>query len=320
MLPKPTRRPLARWLGWAPLATLVLPGLAVADSITLNWTAPGDDGNTGRASSYELRYSDQPVAGQDTVGWWSAAVPVGTLPAPQSAGNRESFTVSGLTAGATYYFVLRTSDEVPNVSGFSNVRARTVSGGAVAMPLNFNAQPVNGAAHLTWDAPASTGDGYHLYRRTGGASADTLVQSLTPSATEWTDSTVTIGVAYEYRLTTYLGVNESAPAYASITIPAVGVEETPTTVSAFPNPAPGTATILYRAETRDGAPGHVRLVVYSKNGNRIAELLDGVVPSGPQTIVWACRTDDGKRVAPGIYNLILDGPRGRDVYKLAVIP
>ena len=91
-------------------------------------------------------------------------------------------------------------------------------------------------------------------------------------------------------------------------------------MSAYPNPAPGSATVLYRAITKDGNPGHARLIVYGKNGNKIAELLDGDVPSGEHSLVWACRTDNGTPVAPGVYNLILDGPQGRDVYKLAVIP
>jgi hypothetical protein len=106
------------------LALAVSPGAARAQtaSVTLLWTAPGDDGMTGRASRYDLRISTSPVAGTDTLSWWNAATVVdmsGRVPAP--AGAADSVAVSNLTAGTQYYAILRAGDEVPNWSGFSNV-------------------------------------------------------------------------------------------------------------------------------------------------------------------------------------------------------
>ena len=74
----------------AALAAIVLPRFAAADSVTLSWTAPGDDGTVGRATSYEMRYSDQPVAGQDTLSWWNGATSVGTMPVSDPAISRLS--------------------------------------------------------------------------------------------------------------------------------------------------------------------------------------------------------------------------------------
>src|SRR5690242_17292972 len=34
---------------------------STATAATLTWTAPGDDANTGQASSYDLRYSTSPI-------------------------------------------------------------------------------------------------------------------------------------------------------------------------------------------------------------------------------------------------------------------
>jgi hypothetical protein len=48
------------------------------------------------------------------------------------AGTGETLTISGLTAGTTYYFAMKTSDEVPNESGLSNV---TNASAAVVPPL-----------------------------------------------------------------------------------------------------------------------------------------------------------------------------------------
>ena len=46
-------------------------------------------------------------------------------PAPASAVPAESFTVTGLSASTTYYFAIKTSDEVPNTSGLSNIASAT---------------------------------------------------------------------------------------------------------------------------------------------------------------------------------------------------
>lgn len=307
--------------GVALSAALLLPLSAAADSITLSWTAPGDDGSVGRATSYELRYSDQPVAGQDTVSWWNAALVAGPLPSPQSAGARESFLVSGLTTGLTYYFVLRTSDEVPNVSGFSNVRSRQVGAATLATPGNFTAQAVTGGVLLSWQEPVSgAGEGYHIYRREGASGADTLLQTSPLGTTNWTDPSAKAGTDYEYRIATYLGATEGTPAVATINVSAVPIADGATVIEGYPNPARGSVTLRFRAETKDGSPGHVRIVVFDMGGHRIAQLLDGEVPSGEQSLQWLCRSDQGRPVAPGIYNVILDAPSGRSVMRVAVVP
>jgi predicted GH43/DUF377 family glycosyl hydrolase len=88
-----------------------------SDSITLTWTAPGDDGDVGTASQYDIRYSTSPI---DEGNWDSATQAVGE-PAPSTPGTEEIFTVPGLSPDTTYYFAMKTADEVPNWSGLSNV-------------------------------------------------------------------------------------------------------------------------------------------------------------------------------------------------------
>lgn len=90
---------------------------ATASSILLSWTAPGDDASTGTATSYDIRYSTSNI----TDGNYSGATQVSGEPAPQAAGTSQSMTVSGLSPSTTYYFAIKTSDEVPNTSAISNV-------------------------------------------------------------------------------------------------------------------------------------------------------------------------------------------------------
>ena len=125
-------------------------------TITLTWTAPGDDGNTGQAMQYDLRYSTSLISEQS----WGAATVVTGLPAPQAAGNEESFTVTGLQPGTVYYFAIKAADEVPNWSALSNVISQSTAAenlppGVIADLVLSNATP--GSLTLTWTAPGDDG-------------------------------------------------------------------------------------------------------------------------------------------------------------------
>ena len=99
-------------------------------STTLTWTAPGDDGSQGTASQYDIRYSTSEI----TEATWNSATQCTGEPTPQTAGSSENFTVTGLTPDTTYYFALKTADEVPNWSGLSNVVSGTTEA-LIAKPV-----------------------------------------------------------------------------------------------------------------------------------------------------------------------------------------
>ena len=112
------------------LIALALATVAEAQtaSITLTWTAPGDDGNVGKATIYALRYSTAPPAA-DTLSWWNAATPATGLPAPATAGMTQTVTlapIGGFAAGS-YYFAIRAFDEMDNASPISNIALRSVA-------------------------------------------------------------------------------------------------------------------------------------------------------------------------------------------------
>ncbi|MBU4446024.1 MAG: fibronectin type III domain-containing protein, partial [Elusimicrobia bacterium] len=103
----------------APEAVSDLTVIAVSSySIMLEWTAPGDDGNEGTASSYDIRYT---TAGEilSDIGF-NNAIQVEGVPAPLIAGSSETFTVTELNMGTTYYFAIKTEDEAENISELSN--------------------------------------------------------------------------------------------------------------------------------------------------------------------------------------------------------
>ncbi len=147
-------------------------------TLALVWTSPGDDGTKGTASRYDIRFSKAMIT--DTT--WDQATPVaaGTVPNPKPAGQVETIVVTGLASGTTYYFALKTSDEVPNESGLSNcchekTAAETNPPGDIT---DLRAAAVDATSfELTWTAP---GDDY----KTGTATRYDIRYSVRPVTNE----------------------------------------------------------------------------------------------------------------------------------------
>jgi hypothetical protein len=119
--------------GLAAAALLMVASSAYAQvpNTLLTWTSPGDDGDVGTATSYDMRWSaavpdTASLAAMDS--WWNSATIVTAMPSPLVAGTTQSKLVApigGFATGLTYHFVIRAADEVPNWSGYSNVAVFT---------------------------------------------------------------------------------------------------------------------------------------------------------------------------------------------------
>jgi hypothetical protein len=85
-------------------------------SVTLTWTATGDDKDVGTATRYDIRYY------HSWLNWatWDSAIQVTGEPAPHPAGQTDTMLVRGLMKDSTYYFALMAFDEAGNSSGISN--------------------------------------------------------------------------------------------------------------------------------------------------------------------------------------------------------
>jgi hypothetical protein len=90
-------------------------------SVALSFTATGDDGTSGQAALYDLRYATESI----TAANWDAATPATGEPLPQWAGLIETLAVEDLDPATTYYFALEVMDEAGNASGLSNVAPAT---------------------------------------------------------------------------------------------------------------------------------------------------------------------------------------------------
>lgn len=125
-------------------------------TVDLSWTSPGDNGNVGKASSYEFRRSTSPI----TAANWASATVVTGVPAPLTAGTTQSFTVGGLNPSTTYYFAMKSKDVI-NDSPLSNVVSSTTLAADTEAPAAIADLQVSQAAihsaKLTWTAPGDDG-------------------------------------------------------------------------------------------------------------------------------------------------------------------
>lgn len=103
-------------------------------SAVLAWTAPGDDGLTGTASQYDLRWSASPITSVN----FTSATPVSPQPVPITGGLPQTYVALGLARGTTYHFALRTRDEAGNWSGVSNSVSATTTSSDTIPPAAIN--------------------------------------------------------------------------------------------------------------------------------------------------------------------------------------
>lgn len=129
-------------------------------TLTLQWTAPGDDAGVGTAAAYDIRYSTDEI-GVDVT--FDAALSVTGEPTPTAAGTVQTYTVSGLTADTTYFFAIKSVDEAGNWSAISNVTSRpTLAPPVDRVPPSDTtdlvaSDPGTNSVKLTWTAPGDDG-------------------------------------------------------------------------------------------------------------------------------------------------------------------
>ncbi len=113
--------------------------------IRLTWTAPGDDGATGTASSYIVKVSHSVIS----PGNFDAAADLDrwiTEPLPLPGASPETLFVFGLDPDSTWHFAMRATDEVPNTSVVSNDAGTSPLAGTLLNP-NLGYQSFYGNLH-----------------------------------------------------------------------------------------------------------------------------------------------------------------------------
>lgn len=144
--------------GFAPAAITDLRVTAVDDSsVSLAWTATGDDGTVGTPSSYTIAASTAPL---DALNFGAAPLQL-TREALVPAGGAESQRVIGLAPGQRYWLRMRATDQANTRSELSNqVQVATAVGGAirgrVGIALAARGNPSPFPVSIDWQGAQAT--------------------------------------------------------------------------------------------------------------------------------------------------------------------
>jgi hypothetical protein len=188
------------------------------NSVTLSWTTPGDDSLIGTASQFDIRYSTSAITAANfgSATRWTGA------PSPAAAGTHQSTVVTGLAPATTYYFAMKTADEVPNWSGISNVTTKaTTAAPDTVRPAALSTVQITGSTEssltLRW---TTTGDD----SLTGTATSYDVRYSTSPITTaNWASATQASGepaplVAGSTQTWTMSGLTRQTTYYVAIKV------------------------------------------------------------------------------------------------------
>ncbi len=266
--------------------TNLIVSAVTSNSATLSWTAPGDDGNNGTATSYDVRYRTNAITSNN---WASSTLATGE-PVPLLAGTTQSFTINGLVANRTYFFGIRTSDEVTNISQLSIIATVTtppVFNGDATPPAAVTNLAVSAVTSnsvtLSWRAPGDDGNigtaaGYDVRYRTNAITSN-----------NWATST--------------LATNEPAPTPAGTTqffivdgltpartyFFAIRTSDETNNISPLSNVATGTTPPVSPPDTN--APAAVTNLIVS------------AITSNTVTLTWTAPGDDGTNGTAASYDV-----------------
>jgi fibronectin type 3 domain-containing protein len=184
-----------------PTNLAVTPG---GGSATLTWKGS----TSGNPTSYSIY--------RGTISDGEAVTPVGTV-----SGTTLTFTDTGLTNGKTYFYNVAANNSV-GVSPDSNEVSVTPAASATVppAPTGLAATAGNGSVGLTWGASAGA-TSYSVYRGTASGAEGTTPIGTTTSAS-FTDTGLTNGTAYYYKVTASNSAGASPSSNEATATPASG--------------------------------------------------------------------------------------------------
>ena len=319
------KRDVSFWRRWFPvllglLILLLAPVIARAQTqVTLAWTAPGDDGNIGTAVVYAMRYSTSPI----TAANWDQAAAVPGVPAPQTAGTRQTVGVSGLVEGTTYYFAIRSQDDAGNWSPLSNVLVWTwvFDTAPPAAPSGLVAAREGNDVRVRW-SPNSEPDvaGYMVYRAETPSSGPSRITGTLISGTEFLDTSVPPAERVWYEISAVDESGNESPHSSTFAVTLVAEVTDWVLEVGYPNPSSVNAPVTIPVTVPvSGAAGAV-LDIVDSGGHRIRRIDLSGVGTGPQGVAWDGRNDAARIVAPGVYRAWLIAGDTRRTVRLVRVP
>jgi len=186
------------------------------DRIDLSWTAPGDDGWLGMATKYTIKYATYNI----TAGNFDSVSDVKERNVTVSGGNPDSETITGLASDTLYYFAIKTEDEIPNISGISNIATAIIREDTLPPRQPAGIKGILSAdgktMSITWSGVSRNEDGtacedlagYNIYRASVVDGEYILMDSVAEGESlMWTDPEDIKGRTFYYMVRTKDTVN-----------------------------------------------------------------------------------------------------------------
>ncbi|UCG68777.1 MAG: fibronectin type III domain-containing protein, partial [Thermoplasmata archaeon] len=238
-----------------------------AGSITLIWTATGDNGTTGSAVGYIVKYS---TSGPIIEANWTSAKTYSQSWTPLSPGSTETQVITGLDPDTAYWFAIKAYDETPNYGDISNSPGETTALGVYPpeAPTDLAATAGDSYVYLTWTAPASDGGSsitiYRIYRGTSSDSLNLLID--VGDVLYYNDTGVDNGVTYYYKVSAVNVIGEGPLSDGDdvSATPFSLINQPPTCMIAFPSPweiISGIIEISGTASDSDGTISKVEIKI-----------------------------------------------------------
>jgi fibronectin type 3 domain-containing protein len=196
----------------APSTPTGVTATAGAGKVSLSWTA------SSGATSYNV-YRGTSSGGEGTTAYASGLT--GT-----------SYTDTSVTAGTTYYYKVAAVNSAGTSAQSSEVSATPTSGVTVpAAPTGVTATAGTGKVTLGWTA-SSGATSYNVYRSTSSGGEGTTAYASGLTTTSYTDTGVTAGTTYYYKVAAVNSAGTSAQSSEVSAAPTATVPATPTGVTA----------------------------------------------------------------------------------------
>jgi len=182
--------------------------------VDLTWTAPGDDGTLNNLSGghYLIAMATYSVAAytENVTSWWqSANIIIRSTGATAAVGKPETATITGLTAGTTYYFSIEAYDSSGNDSVYGAKSTSSVTQAKAYASTAAPAPPPPGwspnTSSLLYDRNYSFENDFSSWTKDGTAGSILIENTVVHSGAK-SCKFVTLASAYSYR-----GIVSSTP-------------------------------------------------------------------------------------------------------------